>query len=296
MNRFIIGHFNKFDYTKQNKDFNDEFWGVEVCNFESLEEIDKLKNESKSKNFNIGVHFPLKSGDWRLRDPQFLCKNHENRKSSYEYMEKQFQLIKDIGGKYVLFHYPKPVILDERVDWTNWRFEDNTEFCFEKDYTFEYLKEESEKLFEYLNNVSLTYGLKIILELDAINRYIYDSNFLEELLEKYTNIKLCLDTGRLHIQEVLDSNFDSFKAAEKFAKYTELVHLWNVKVTEKVECSHYPALPNLKIEEGWAHIEKYLSIINKENKDFKILFEHDSSLISENELNRCYEWIMEIIS
>lgn len=296
MNRFIIGHFNKFDYNKQNKDFKDEFWGVEVCNFESLEEIDKLKNESKSKNFNIGVHFPLKSGDWRLRDPQFLCKNHDNRKSSYEYMEKQFQLIKDIGGKYVLFHYPKPVILDERVDWTNWRFADNTEFCFEKDYTFEYLKEESEKLFDYLNNISLTYGLKIILELDAINRYIYDSNFLEELLEKYTNIKLCLDTGRLHIQEVVDPNFDSFKAAEKFAKYTELVHLWNVKVTEKVQYSHYPALPNLKIEEGWAHIEKYLSIINKENKNFKILFEHDSSLISEKELNGCYEWITKIIS
>lgn len=296
MNRFIIGHFNKFDYAKQNKDFKNKFWGVEVCNFESLEEIDKLKNESENKNFNIGVHFPLKSGDWRLRDPQFLCKNLENRKSSYEYMEKQFQLIKDIGGKYVLFHYPKPVILDESVDWTNWRFADNTEFCFEKDCTFEYLKEESEKLFDYLNNVSLTYGLKVILELDAMNKYIYDSNFLEELLEKYTNIKLCLDLGRIHIQEVIDRNFDSFKVAEKFSKYTELVHLWNVKVTEKVEYSHYPALPNLKIEEGWGDIEKYLSIINKENKDFKVLFEHDSSLISEEDLNKCYEWIFKIIS
>ena len=48
-------------------------------------------------------------------------------------------------------------------------------------------------------------------------------------------------------------------------------------------------------EEGWASIEDYIKIIKEENKDAKILFEHASHLISDEELQGCYDWIDELL-
>lgn len=71
---------------------------------------------------------------------------------------------------------------------------------------------------------------------------------------------------------------------KRFAKYTEVVHLWNVKVTGNLENRYISALRNLKQEDGWAPIEKYLQIIREANKNVKIMFEHRSDLISDEEL------------
>lgn len=54
-------------------------------------------------------------------------------------------------------------------------------------------------------------------------------------------------------------------------------------------------IPNLKIEDGWAPIENYLKVITKENKNIKIMFEHRSDLISDEELDSCYSWISSIL-
>jgi D-mannonate dehydratase len=104
-----------------------------------------------------------------------------------------------------------------------------------------------------------------------------------------------LDTGRLHLQNKIDSNFDEKEIIKKYAKYTEVVHLWNVKVSSNLENNHFPALPNLKIEDGWAPIKEYLSIIAKENSNVKVMFEHRSDLISDEELERCYSWISKLL-
>jgi predicted transglutaminase-like protease len=75
-----------------------------------------------------------------------------------------------------------------------------------------------------------------------------------------------LDTGRLHLQHKIDSHFNDIEIIKRFSKYTEVVHLWNVKVAG-----------------------------NLENKNVKIMFEHRSDLISDEELDSCYSWISEIL-
>lgn len=123
-----------------------------------------------------------------------------------------------------------------------------------------------------------------------------EGNFLESMLEKYKGIKICLDTGRLHLQHKIDSDFNDTEIIKRFSKYTEVVHLWNVKVAGNIENSHFPALPSLKSEEGWASIEDYLKIITEKNPNVKIMFEHRSDLISDEELEGCYSWIDEVFS
>lgn len=79
---------------------------------------------------------------------------------------------------------------------------------------------------------------------------------------------------------------------KEFGKYAYLVHLWNAKVGNN---GHYPALKSLKVEEGWEGMEAYFQILNKANDNYKVLFEHKSNLISDEELEECYQWIGELV-
>lgn len=297
MENFMIGMYGKYDNIKFNRDFRENFYGIEACLFEDEREIEKLINETERKGIKFGIHFPLRSGISNLRDPQFLSLDVETRENAYKYIERELNYIKKKGlnPEYILFHYPKPVILKNDFNMSNWRFADNSEYTYESDYPTNEFKKYSENLFSWLSEKSLEYNFIPVLEFDALNNYVCEDNFLENLLEKYKAIKICLDTGRLHLQSKIDLDFNEKEIIKRFAKYTQVVHLWNVKVSGNLENNHFPTLPSLKLEDGWAPIESYLKIITKENKDVKIMFEHRSDLISDKELDSCYSWISSIL-
>lgn len=142
----------------------------------------------------------------------------------------------------------------------------------------------------------MEYDFLPVLELDAITGYIYNTNILEELLEKFNRIKLCMDTARLHTQFITEDSFDPMEIIKRFSKYTEEIHLSTVKITDKIEYVHYPAHPGLKPEEGWADIEAYLKAIFQLNPNVKVMFEHRSDLITDEELESCYSWVSGLFS
>jgi hypothetical protein len=287
----MIGQPGCFDDAKYARDFRKDFYGIEALLFESESEIDKLISVSERDNLNIGIHFPLRKWISEFRDPQFLSKDDAVRAGFYELMEDEFIYLQKVKPRYILFHYPKPVILDDEVDWSFWRFADSSEHVFESDFSFEEFKEKSEYLFEWLTKKAIQYDFIPVLEFDALNKYIYETNFLEGLLEKHPTVKLCLDTGRLNFQDRIDNNFDAKQIIKRFSKYAEVIHLCNTQVSTKLDKHHYPALPDLRPEEGWPPIEEYMRIINQENKHAKIMFEHMSHLINDEELQSCYDWI-----
>lgn len=297
MEKFMIGMHGKFDSNKFERDFKESFYGIEACLFKDEKDIEKLIIETKRKGIKFGIHFPLRAGRSKLRDPQFLALDEAIRRNAYKYIEEELEYINnmEIKPEYILFHYPKPVILKNNFNMSNWRFADKSEYIYESDYPISEFKKYSEKFFAWLSEKSFKYSFIPVLEFDGLNKYICENNFLENLLEKYSSVKICLDTGRLHLQSKIDSNFNEKEIIKRFAKYTEVVHLWNVKVCGNLENSHFPALPNLKIEDGWAPIENYLKIITRENKNVRILFEHRSDLISDGELEECYSWISSIL-
>lgn len=295
MNKFMIGQFGKFDYDKFNRDYRNGFYGIEACLFETEEDIKYLIKEAENNNFNIGIHFPLRAGGSKLRDAQFLSLDEQVKHDAYNLIEEELKFLIKVKPKYVLFHYPKPVILDENVDWTFWRFADKSEYTYESNYSYEKFKENSEKLFEWLSQKSIQYNFTAVLELDALNKYIYKTKLLEELLIKYNNVKLCLDTGRLHLQDKIDLNYNAKDLIRRYAKYAEVIHLWNVRVADNLDKYHFPAMSNLKEDDGWAPIEEYLKIIKEKNKNVKIMFEHRSDMISDEELENCYLWVNKIL-
>lgn len=295
MKNFLIGQHGSFSESKQRRDFKQGFYGVQGCQLDSAADIEKLVQVSNSQNFKIAVHFPLRGGIFNFRDPLFLSSDEEVRTEAFSAIESELEYLRNIKPAYVLFHYPKPVILDDSVDWSMWRFGDSSEYVYESSYTFESLKEKSEYLFKWLTEKSEEYDFVPVLEFDALNKYIYENNFLEELLSEYPKVKLCLDTGRLHLQDALDPNFNAEDVIRRFAKYTEVVHLWNTKVKGKVENNHYPVLPWLDPAEGWGPIGRFLEIIREENRDCLMMFEHRSDILTDEELDECYKWVESIM-
>lgn len=293
MKRFLIGHFDKFNLDKQLRDYRDNFWGIEVCQIDSLEELQVLKENIVSRQLNLGIHFPLLKNQWRARDPQYLSMDETTYEESIKYMENEFERARELKPDYILLHYPKPVILDNRVDWSPWRFYDDTEYYYEAEITFEEFEEKSKYFFKLLSKLGEKYNFTPVLELDALNKYVYETNLLENLLDEYSNIKVCLDFGRIHIQQSIDTNFNYKQILKRFGKYTYLVHLWNAQVNG---IGHYPALKSLKSEEGWGDMKNYFSVLNEVNNEYKVLFEHNSSLISDKELEECYQWIYELVN
>jgi sugar phosphate isomerase/epimerase len=292
MKRFMIGQFHRFDINRQNRDFRDYFWGIEANQIESIEELEILKANIKARNLKIGIHFPLLKDQWRSRDPQYLSKDNKTYEESIDYMEKEFARAEEFTPDYILLHYPKPVILDDKVDWSSWRFYDDTEYYFESELSYKYFEDRSINFFRILSQLGKKYNFTPVLELDGLNRYIYETDLLERLLDEHPNIKLCLDFGRIHIQDCIDYNFKGQEIIRKFGKYAHLVHLWNAKVDSN---GHFPALKSLKVEDGWGDMAVYFKALNEVNNDYKVLFEHKSHLISDAELEECYQWIHELV-
>ncbi|TGV29348.1 hypothetical protein EN829_040630 [Mesorhizobium sp. M00.F.Ca.ET.186.01.1.1] len=68
-----------------------------------------------------------------------------------------------------------------------------------------------------------------------------------------------------------------------------------MKATDTFAYNHFPALPECTAEQGWAPIADYLRIVRAENPDVKIMFEHRSDLIDDEQLNICYAWVNQLL-
>lgn len=294
MNNFLIGQYGSFHEPKYQRDYRFGFYGIEACLFEDERDADKLRQAARESGFRIGVHYPLRAGRSPERDAPFLARDEARRSQAYELAEQELAYLYDtIRPAYVLFHYPKPVILDDGADWTGWRFQDRSEYECESAYPLPDFREKSGALFEWLSAKAGQYGFVPVLELDALNRYAYDSDELVRLLERHPSVKLCLDTARLHLQDRIDPRFDAEAAVAKFAPYAGLVHLSNSLVSPggSVLRSRVPVLPDQSPADGWAPIERYLGLVRRHRPDALILFEHRSELVSDEELDACYRWV-----
>lgn len=291
MKRFLIGQYGGFDEEKYAHDFRDNFYGIEACLFDDELSISRLIEEKNKKGFQVGVHYPFFNKHSKLRDASFLELDLEVRANAYQEIEAELEALIPLKPQYVLFHYPKPVILDDRVNWDRWKFADPAEYVYENQYSLEDFTEASSTLFPWLSKKSEQYGFTPILEFDAVNRYIYETDALEALLKAHPKVRLCLDTSRHFIQEQIDPHFSAERLFRRYTKYADLIHLSNAQATDAIKNRHFPVLPELDPKEGWAPIETYLKIIREENPSVRVLFEHQSTWITSEDLERCYQWV-----
>lgn len=295
MNNFLIGMHGRFDIHKYNRDFRPGFFGVEACMFPGEQEVDELACKAGEDGFSFGVHYPLIKKNTPYRDPFLIAPDAEVRREAWECFENETAYVSGKGAAYILTHFPKPVLVNRSLDLQYWRFAGDKEWMYSDTYPLELLEENLGAMFKRLSDVSKKYDIQVVLENDAMSTVLTKSSLLVELLERYDKVKVCLDIGRLHLQEKLDTSFNALEFTEMMAPHTYLIHLWNTNPIQNLSGGHYPVLPGQKPSEGWADIEGFIEIIKRFNNNVKVLFEHRSDLVSDEELNECYCWIEQLL-
>lgn len=295
MNNFLIGMYGKFDDLKYKREFRPGFWGIEACMFPDEQEVDKLVNKSVKDGFNFGVHYPLIKKDTLYRDPFLIALSEDEREKAWECFESEVLVSSGKGAAYILTHFPKPVLVNRSLDLNHWRFAGDKEWMYADEYSLEALKENLGIMFKKLRDISERYDIQVFLENDAMPGVMAESVFLVDLLKDNEKIRLCLDIGRLHLQQKLDRSFDAIQFTEIAAPYTGHIHLWNTNPAENLSGGHWPVLPKQKQSEGWADVSRFISIIKGFNSEVKVLFEHRSDLVNDEELDECYHWVEELL-
>ncbi len=292
MTEYFIGMHCRFDDIKYKRDYTSRISGIEFCNFNDQKEIQRMLEIAKKDNFKIGVHFPLKKSSYKYRDPLLLSLDKDEVLEAFKAVENEIKYASEIGAEYLLLHFPKPMVIDERLNWEKCKVSHKDETIGEEEYEFEEFKNQCQYTFKKLSELSKKYKIQIVLEIEMLNRYLYQGKLLKDLLEEYSDLKLCLDSARIHVLSNIDYNFDYKTFIKEMAKYTYLLHISNIKVTDVIDNGHHPALMKLNTRDGWSNIGEFLNIISSENKDVKVLFEHRSDILTEDELNECYDWVM----
>ena len=140
LKRFLIGQYGAFDEAKYSRDYRPGFYGIEACLFQNEADTQRLIRASETDGFRIGVHYPLRAGMSGTRDALFLDRDAKVRTHAFDLIQQELEYLIPVKPAYVLFHYPKPVILDDRADWAQWRFADRGEYVYESEaHSFEEL-------------------------------------------------------------------------------------------------------------------------------------------------------------
>ncbi|WP_411349818.1 sugar phosphate isomerase/epimerase [Paenibacillus sp. WLX2291] len=297
-NQYMIGMYGSLDEFKFKRDYRDSFYGIEACLFENESDMDKLKQLADQYALKIGVHFPLRAGKYSFRDAPILAEHKELRDEAYRAIQQELDYLSAYQPVHVLFHYPKPVILDSHIDWSSWKFGDSSEYEYTNQTSITRIQRLSKEWFEWIQLQGERYHFVPVMELDAWSSWFWkDYRWFLNLLDTYSNIRICLDMQRLYLQQRIDPDFDVLNTIRKLAPYTYSIHLSNMQYSANREIlnRHQPVLPEQTIAAGWAPIDDYLKTIFSLNSNVKIMFEHRSELISETDLERCYAYVRETI-
>ncbi|WMM23949.1 helix-turn-helix domain-containing protein [Tissierella sp. MB52-C2] len=194
-------HWNKqLNYLKNSR--------IEFCNFDEQEEIQRMLRIAREDNFKIGIHFPLNKSSYKYRDPLLLSLDKDEVMEAFEAVENEVKYASEIGAEYLLVHFPKSMVVDEELNWRKCKFSHEGETIGEKAYGFREFKNQCNYIFRGLSELSKKYKIQIVLEIEMLNKYLYQGKLLKDLLEEYSDLKLCLDSARLHVLANIDSKFD----------------------------------------------------------------------------------------
>lgn len=295
MKRLLIGQFGQFDKIKHKRDFRNDFYGIEACSMNTEQDIDELITCVNKEDCAFGIHFPFRSGQWDYRDPQYLSVDPQAKEASYAYMNKEMEYMRDFKPTYVLLHIPKPALIIDDLDLSQWRFGHKSEYMTEQDINIDVFYKELEEFFKWFEEKGTENSFIPLLEFDFLHPWLYENNKLEDLLKQYPSVKLCIDFPRLHLQSELMESFEPLHIIRKYGSRAWLIHLSQGRLLDNHTNNHFPALPDLEVRDGWADLSSYFEELNRVNNTYKVLFEHRSDRITDNELEACYVWTRDLI-
>lgn len=288
MKKYYIGIHDGLDHKKIKRDLKAHFHGMEVCNLQSEEEWEKLQRIAKEKAVTLGVHFPRLKSDFHMRDPWINHPRDVLNHEGLQAIEKTLLTLKDLEDSYLLVHFPKPLVLDQQLDWSLARLPDDG-YIDSKTMTKTQFHQACHQAMSKLNALSEKHGIPIVLEVELMHHWLYEGDFLLNALARYRRLSLCADSARMHVMDHIDKRFRMIPFLRRHAAYISNVHLSNLHIGKGITDAHHPPLQALNTQEGWCDIEAFIKALNS-RYPHRVLYEHQSSRITDQALEACYEW------
>lgn len=149
---------------------------------------------------------------------------------------------------------------------------------------------------EYLSELVDSTGVPIHIEFAGYAGAFREPVHLVELVSRYPNLQICIDTGHAFICSQLWGR-SYLKDIEAMAPYAGSMHLWNTKNLEHWrKHGHVPLHPSQNPEAGWIDIVRTLEITLGYRKDLKLIHEYrieDGHMHSE--IKEGFDWIQDTV-
>lgn len=291
---YQIGIFHRLDRDRFQREWRPWFHGVEVSNLVDQTEADQVLAFLREGKLPFGIHFPLlQPAAGSALHPLVCSLDPEQRAAAVQQVAAAMQSASRQGAEYLLIHFPKPAILDSRLDWSDWRFAQSDEAIIDSLIDREEAAAAAADACRQLAGLPTALGLPLVLELDILHAWHY-RELLVELFQRYPQLGLCLDTGRLHLLRATDRELEPIQLIRSLRSQITNLHLWTVRTGENRRGGHHPVLPSQSGADGWGEIGLMLAELSAAERA-TVLFEHRSDLVSSVELEECYQWVRDTL-
>lgn len=297
----MTGIYGAFDPEKVAREWRAGFHGVEISCLRSQKDADLAFSFARDCEMGAGVHFPL------VRDshpavglhPPLTSNDARERRAGFDAIARELEMADRYGARYLVVHYPKPAILKAGADWSDWRFVSDREAIDERATSLSQQEDLSYAAFETLTEIARGSGVRVVIEHDILCPLHYGTaggqGLLFRLLKSHPSLGFCVDLGRLHLQEVIDSGFDAVKLLKRALTYVTNVHVWTVKAGTNKLGGHIPVHPDLRKEDGWGDIDGFLRTLSALDTGY-VMFEHRADLVTPERLDETYAWIASMLA
>ena len=295
--KFMTGIYGAFNRAKTTREMRPGFHGFEVSCLQGTGEAKEVTDYACGNGLAMGVHFPL------IRDaypavglhPWLTSRDEHIRRAGFEAINRDLDAANAIGAEYLVVHYPKPAVIDCNLSWIDWRFVQQGEAIDERTTSPAEQEDLSLAAFDRLSQLASQSRVRLAIEHDVLNFMHYGplnggAALLPRLFRQHPDLGLCVDTGRLHLLESTDTDFDALGFTSLMLPYITNVHLWTAKLGTNRFGGHHPLHPNLKEADGWGNMRGLLQILASLGNAY-VMFEHRADLITAKQLDECYSWV-----
>lgn len=222
---------------------------------------DKLKrfysdiDNAEALGIPYSIHLPVYVEDWYpygYFSAFFIDEDKEKRNLSFRLLEDNLRRLKKCTPDYYVLHFPgiaKPCT-------------DSSKF-----------KKILHTSLEKIDALAKDYGVTICLEYFGSNKNFYICREWIEIINRYKNLKILVDTGHLYFSAIKNS-FDFIESLKILVPNAYAFHLWTTK-GKKAYCDskyyneyhHIAPHAEQNTKDGWAfNTVDIIKLLSKENK------------------------------
>jgi sugar phosphate isomerase/epimerase len=297
----LTGSFQKAagsGYNTYGEDLERPQWhGAELQMLDTFPDVWGAVSEAEYHDWIIGVHHPLyKDGGpaWC----RFIDRDAAVRAEALARAATSATAAHHVGARYILFHFPWPGFQPPGVDLKalGWYFT----------YPLEPLEawpeaqvyEASRTAFERLAAIQELEKIKVILEIDGPNPYVYEGDLLERLFSEWPELSLCLDTGRLGLLAKTHGQ-EPLALARKWLPWTRHLHLSTSRWDAEGRFTNHVPTTARHTAELWPSVTPAADIarmVVAAQPRCTIVLEHDPRAVSPAELEEAHAFANALVA